>query len=73
MAHNLALTGSYICLFGIWLLSGFVAIPVPVNLIVTSTLILFIGCHRSLRLLCSEAEGGVPKVSFLYRFFRRAI
>ena len=25
-------------------------VPVPVNLIVTSTLILYIGCHRSLRL-----------------------
>ena len=61
MAHNLALTGSYVALFSIWGLSGFVAIPVPVNLIITSTLILFIGCHRSLRLLATEAEGGVPK------------
>lgn len=66
MPHNLALTGSYVALFGIWLLSGFVAIPVPVNLILTSTLILFVGCHRSLRLLASEAEGGVPKVSYFF-------
>ena len=61
MSHNLVLTASYIALFSIWGLSGFVAIPVPVNLIVTSTLILYIGCHRSLRLLATEAEGGVPK------------
>ena len=58
MSHNLLLTASYIALFSIWGLSGFVAIPVPVNLIVTSTLILYIGCHRSLRLLATEAEGG---------------
>ena len=61
MAHNLGLTLSYIALFSIWGLSGFFVIPVPANLIITSSLIVFIGCHRSLRLLATEAEGGAPK------------
>lgn len=60
-AHNLSLTASYVALFSLWGLSGLVVIPVPVNLIVTSSLILFIGCHRSLRLLATEAEGGARK------------
>eukprot|EP00904_Undaria_pinnatifida_P007123 jgi/Undpi1/3540/HiC_scaffold_16.g06912.m1 len=41
---------SYAALFGLWSLTQFVLVPIPVNLIVTSTLILYIGCHRSLRL-----------------------
>ncbi|CAB1119691.1 unnamed protein product [Ectocarpus sp. CCAP 1310/34] len=41
---------SYATLFGLWTLTQFVLVPVPVNLIVTSTLILYIGSHRSLRL-----------------------
>jgi minor histocompatibility antigen H13 len=60
-AHNLSLTASYVALFSLWGISGLVVIPVPVNLIVTSSLILFIGCHRSLRLLATEAEGGARK------------
>jgi minor histocompatibility antigen H13 len=60
-SHNLLLTLSYIALFAIWGLSAFVLIPVPLNLITTSTLIVFIGCHRSLRLLRTESEGGAPK------------
>jgi minor histocompatibility antigen H13 len=58
--HNILLTSSYFALLGIWGLSGFILIPVSVNLVVTSTLILYIGCHRSLRLLLSEEHGGVP-------------
>ncbi|CAM9253245.1 unnamed protein product [Ascophyllum nodosum] len=41
---------SYAALFGLWTISQFVLVPVPVNLIATSTLILYIGSHRSLRL-----------------------
>jgi hypothetical protein len=48
---------SYLALFGLWGLSSVVLIPVPVNLIVTSTLIIFIGCHRSLALLETGDNG----------------
>ena len=57
-SHNVLLTLSYLVLFAIWGLSSVILIPVPVNLIVTSTLIVYIGCHRSLRLLKTEAQGG---------------
>ena len=60
-SHNWLLTLSYVALFAVWGLSSVVLIPVPLNLIVTSTLIVFIGCHRSLRLLKTEAQGGTPK------------
>lgn len=50
---NIVLTLSYIALFTLWGLSNFILIPVSVNLIITSTLILYIGSHRSLRLLIS--------------------
>lgn len=59
--HNTLLTASYLVLFGFWALSYFVVIPVPLNLVVTSTAIVFIGSHRSLNLLASESEGGVPR------------
>jgi minor histocompatibility antigen H13 len=58
--HNVFLTFSYLALFTIWAVSYYVVIPVPVNLIATSTLIVFIGSHRSLNLLTHESEGGVP-------------
>lgn len=58
--HNLLLTFSYLALFSFWCASNFVYIPVPLNLVVTSTLIVFIGSHRSLRLLTSEKDGGAP-------------
>lgn len=54
---NALLTLSYIALIGIWAASSAVVIPVPVNLIVTSTLIIFIGCHRSLALLETGEDG----------------
>eukprot|EP01038_Epipyxis_sp_PR26KG_P003960 gene3960-5679_t len=57
---NLMLTTSYIALFAFWLLSYFILIPIPLNLIVTSTLIVYIGSHRSLNLLLSESDGGTP-------------
>lgn len=57
---NIVLYLSYFGLFAVWAASYFVIIPVPVNLILTSTLIVYIGSHRSLRLLISEAEGGAP-------------
>ncbi|CAN0038768.1 unnamed protein product, partial [Discosporangium mesarthrocarpum] len=41
---------SYGALFTLWSISLFVLVPVPVNLILTSSLILYIGCHRSLRM-----------------------
>jgi minor histocompatibility antigen H13 len=49
---------SYFGLFAIWGAAYFVVIPVPVNLILHSCLILYIGCHRSLNLLVPESEGG---------------
>ena len=58
--HNYLLTLSYVGLFGIWALQSFVLIPVSVNLVTTSTLILYIGCHRSIKLLATEEQGGVP-------------
>ena len=58
MAHNFLLTLSYVLLFSLWAVSYVFAIPVPVNLILTSTLIVFIGSHRSLALLVHESEGG---------------
>ena len=57
--NNNLLTFSYIILFSFWLLSYYIVIPVPLNLVVTSSLIVFIGSHRSLNLLLSESEGGV--------------
>ena len=41
---------AYASLLGIWVAANFVIIPVPVNLIASSTLIIYIGCHRSLKL-----------------------
>jgi len=55
------LTFAYIILFAFWGLSYYVVIPVPLNLIVTSTAIVFIGSHRSLNLLVSEEDGGPVK------------
>lgn len=56
---NLLLSFSYIALVAIWGISNFIALPVSVNLIITSTLIIYIGSHRSLRLLIHETDGGV--------------
>lgn len=50
---------AYVALLSLWGLSNFIVIPVSFNLIATSTLIVFLGSHRSLTLLKSEAEGGV--------------
>ncbi|CAN0242988.1 unnamed protein product [Pylaiella littoralis] len=47
---SVQMMASYAALFGLWTLTQFVLVPVPVNLILTSTLILYIGSHRSLRL-----------------------
>jgi minor histocompatibility antigen H13 len=49
---------AYHLLFGLWLASYFFLIPVPVNLIVTSSLIIYIGCHRSLALLQTDEKTG---------------
>lgn len=49
---------AYFLLVIFWGISYFVVLPVPVNLIVTSTAIIYIGSHRSLNLLVSEADGG---------------
>lgn len=49
---------SYLALFAIWAAAYFIVIPVPVNLIVHSCLIIYIGSHRSLNLLTPESEGG---------------
>lgn len=59
MSNNL-LTGSYAALFFIWGISYFYAIPVSVNVIITSTILIYIGAHRSLRLLIDEVDGGAP-------------
>lgn len=59
MSQNRLLTLSYILLIALWGASGFIVIPVSVNLICMSTLIIYIGSHRSLKLLMTEEEGGV--------------
>jgi minor histocompatibility antigen H13 len=56
---NHILSLSYVGLFSVWAVSYFYPIPVSVNLITMSTLIIYIGSHRSLRLLIHESEGGV--------------
>lgn len=58
---NLPLSISYILLFSIWGLSYFILIPVSANLIATSSLIIFIGCHRSLKLpaVVTNSDGTV--------------
>jgi minor histocompatibility antigen H13 len=56
---NDLLTLAYCLLVGFWAISYFIVLPIPVNLIVTSTAIIYIGSHRSLTLLLSEAEGGL--------------
>ena len=48
---------AYLTLFGLWLASYYFLIPVPVNLIATSTLIVFIGSYRSLSLLQTGSDG----------------
>ena len=53
------LTLAYSILFGMWAASYYVVIPMSVNVVVTATLIVYIGSHRSLRLLATEEEGGV--------------
>jgi len=50
---NILLSLSYVFLFALWGLSYFILIPVSFNLIASSSLIIFIGSHRSLKL-----EGG---------------
>jgi minor histocompatibility antigen H13 len=65
------LLSSYVALLVVWGSSYFIGknitfrgetyfldIPVPCNLIVISSLIIYIGCHKSLNLLVSEADGG---------------
>lgn len=56
MSSNALLTPAYLLLFGLWGISNYVLVPVSVNLIATSTLVLYIGCHRSLRLLVKGAN-----------------
>ena len=60
---NPLLMPAYVALFGIWALSYFYAIDMSVNVVATATLIVYIGSHRSLRLLATEEEGGYSKES----------
>jgi minor histocompatibility antigen H13 len=60
-SHARGLVFAYLLLFSFWALSYFIVIPVPLNLIVTSTAIVYIGSYRSLNLLVSEANGGPRK------------
>jgi hypothetical protein len=57
-SSNILLTLSYCGLFSVWALSYVVLIPVSLNLVLTSSFIIYIGSHRSLRLLISEKDGG---------------
>lgn len=61
IADNQLLLLAYVLLFSFWAVSYYVALPVTLNLIVTSTAIVFIGSHRSLNLLVSEEHGGPKK------------
>jgi minor histocompatibility antigen H13 len=49
--YNLA----FLTVFGLWAAAYFVAIPVALNLVLTSTSIVVLGSYRSLRLLDPEA------------------
>jgi minor histocompatibility antigen H13 len=49
--YNLA----FVAVFGMWALAYFVVVPIPVNLVVTSTSIVVLGSYRSLRLLDPDA------------------
>ena len=44
------LAAGYGALFLLWAGSSVVLIPIPANLIMTTTAIIYVGCHRSLRL-----------------------
>lgn len=60
-SFNLMLTLAYTALIGICTVSTVYVIPFYINVVVTSTLIVYIGCHRSLHLLTSEADGGIAE------------
>ena len=53
--NNLAYNLAFLTVFGLWAAAYFVAIPVPLNLVLMSTGIVVLGCYRSLRLLDPEA------------------
>lgn len=55
---NILLNLSYFALFSIWAASYWYALPMSPNVVATATLIVYIGSHRSLRLLATEEEGG---------------
>ncbi len=59
--RSFGLIAAYVVLALCWMWSSVasVLIPVPVNVVVSATCIVYIGCHRSLRLLISEEHGGV--------------
>lgn len=61
MAKSMGLTWAYLILTICWAWSAVapVLIPYQINVVITATCIVYIGCHRSLPLLLSEAEGGV--------------
>ncbi len=61
ISANSQLNIAYLVLFAFWAASYYIVIPVPVNLIVTSTAIVFIGSQRSLHLLVHESDGGPSK------------
>jgi hypothetical protein len=50
MPRNNAFIAAYAALFLIWLAPYFINIPVYANLIGSVAIILYLGCHRSLRL-----------------------
>lgn len=61
VGDNQLLQVAYILLFSFWGVSYFYAMPIALNLIVTSTAIVYIGSHRSLHLLVAEEHGGPKK------------
>jgi len=54
---NPLLLGSYVALFGLWAVTQKLLVPVPLNLVVSATAIIYIGSHRSLRL---RDHGAIP-------------
>jgi len=56
--NNYGLTIAYLGLISLTVAANFCDVPVYMNLIAMSTLIIYIGCHKSLSLLVSEADGG---------------
>lgn len=56
-AGSLPIGLAYLLIFGFWLSAGIIEQPVSVNMIITSTLLVLVGSHKSLALLQKGKDG----------------